>query len=45
MEKIMKNPEWTMVDIFADEGITGTSAYKRKDFLRMIAIAGRAKST
>jgi len=36
MEKIMKNPEWTMADIFADEGITGTSAYKRKDFLRMI---------
>lgn len=24
-EKIMKNPEWTMVDVFADEGITGTS--------------------
>ena len=36
MEKIMKNPEWTMVDIFADEGITGTSTCRRKDFLRMI---------
>ena len=36
MEKIMENPEWTMADIFADEGITGTSACKRKDFLRMI---------
>ena len=35
-EKIMKNPEWTMVDIFADEGITGTSTCRRKDFLRMI---------
>ena len=35
-EKIMANPDWTMADIFADEGITGTSAYKRKDFLRMI---------
>ncbi|MFR6693942.1 MAG: recombinase family protein [Dysosmobacter sp.] len=35
-EKIMVNPDWTMADIFADEGITGTSACKRKDFLRMI---------
>ena len=35
-EKIMANPNWTMADIFADEGITGTSACKRKDFLRMI---------
>ena len=35
-EKIMKNPEWTMVDIFADEGITGTSAKKRADFMRMM---------
>ena len=35
-EKIMKNPEWTMVDIFADEGITGTSTCRRKVFLRMI---------
>ena len=25
-EKIMANPDWTMADIFADEGITGTSA-------------------
>ena len=35
-EKIMTNPGWTMVDVFADEGKTGTSACKRKDFLRMI---------
>ena len=35
-EKIMANPDWTMVDIFADEGITGTSTCRRKDFLRMI---------
>ena len=25
-----------MVDVFADEGITGTSTCRRKDFLRMI---------
>ena len=35
-EKIMKNPDWTMVNIFADEGITGTSTCRRKQFLRMI---------
>ena len=35
-EKIMTTPNWTMADIFADEGITGTSASKRKEFLRMI---------
>ena len=35
-DKIMSNKEWTMAGIFADEGITGTSACKRKDFLRMI---------
>ena len=35
-QKIMTTPNWTMVDIFADEGKTGTSTCKRKDFLRMI---------
>lgn len=35
-EKIMTNPNWTMAGIFADEGITGTSARKRPEFLRMI---------
>lgn len=34
--KIMTNPDWTMAGLFADEGITGTSARKRPDFLRMI---------
>ena len=32
----MTNHEWTMAGIFADEGITGTSARKRPEFLRMI---------
>ena len=40
-EKIMKNPDWTMVDIFADEGITGTSMKKRKEFNRMITACKR----
>ena len=35
-DKIMTNPRWTMAGIFADEGITGTSAEKRPEFLRMI---------
>ena len=35
-DKIMTNPSWTMAGIFADEGITGTSAAKRPEFLRMI---------
>ena len=35
-DKIMSNPEWTLAGIFADQGITGTSAKKRPEFLRMI---------
>ena len=35
-DKIMTNPAWTLAGIFADEGITGTSAQKRPAFLRMI---------
>ena len=42
-EKIMANPNWTMADIFAEEGITGTSACKRKDFLRMIRQCRKGK--
>lgn len=35
-DKIMTNQEWTIAGIFADEGITGTSARKRPQFLKMI---------
>ena len=35
-DKIMSNPDWTMAGIFADEGITGTSARKRPGFCRLI---------
>ena len=28
--------DWTLVDIYADEGISGTTTKKRKEFLRMI---------
>ena len=35
--KIAENPDWTMVRLYADEGITGTTMKKRKHFLEMIA--------
>ena len=35
-DKIMSNPNWTMAGLYADEGITGTSAKKRPEFQRMI---------
>ena len=35
-DKIMTNQDWNMAGIFADEGITGTSARKRPEFLKMI---------
>ena len=35
-EHITGNDEWDLVDIYADEGITGTRTDKREDFLRMM---------
>lgn len=32
---IASNPDWVFVDIYADEGITGTATEKRDDFNRM----------
>lgn len=37
MELIETHDLWELVDIYADEGITGTSAKKRKDFQRLLA--------
>ena len=42
-EKIVSNPKWRFVDIYADEGITGTLARKRDDFLRMIKDCEKGK--
>jgi len=42
-DKIMQNKDWTMAGIFADEGITGTSARKRPEFLRMIRLCRQKK--
>jgi DNA invertase Pin-like site-specific DNA recombinase len=35
-DKIMKNPDWVYVEVYADRGLTGTQATKRPDFMRMI---------
>lgn len=35
-QKITGTPNWKLVKIFADEGITATSTAKRKDFLAMV---------
>lgn len=35
-EKINSEPKWTLVGIFADKGISGTSLKKRDEFKRMI---------
>ena len=35
-ELITSNPEWEFVDVYADRGITGTSAEKRDDFQRLL---------
>lgn len=42
-DKINSNPDWTMVRLYADEGITGTSARKRKDFLKMVRDCQKGK--
>lgn len=34
---IQSHPDWEFVDIYADEGITGTRADKRDDFQRLMA--------
>ena len=36
---VVHHPNWTLVRIYADEGISGTSRKKRKDFNQMIADA------
>ena len=40
---IMMKPNWQMAGIYADEGITGTIAKKRPDFMRMIADCRKGK--
>ena len=42
-EKINNNPDWKLVGIFADKGITGTSVKKREEFNNMIKLCKRGK--
>ena len=41
--KIRENPYWAFVEVYADEGISGTNTKKRRNFNRMIddAMAGK----
>ena len=42
-ELITGNPEWEFVDVYADRGITGTSAEKREGFQRLLADCRRGR--
>ena len=42
-QKIEENPDWEMAGVFADEGLSGTSMKKRKEFNRMIAACKRGR--
>ena len=42
-EKINAEPNWTLVGIFADKGITGTSVKNREEFNKMIKLCKRGK--
>lgn len=41
--EIEKNPDWQMVKIYADEGISATNTFKREEFNQMIADAEAGK--
>ena len=40
---ILSNSEWNLVDIFADEGISGTQTKNRTEFNRMIRMCKKKK--
>ena len=40
---INSNKDWTLAGIFADEGLSGTSTRKRKEFNRMIRLCRQKK--
>lgn len=42
-ELVQKHPEWELVDIYADEGITGTSTERREEFQRLMQDCARGK--
>lgn len=42
-EYILRHPDWELYDVYADEGITGTSTEKRPQFQRMMSDAYAGK--
>ncbi|MFI3326647.1 MAG: recombinase family protein [Clostridia bacterium] len=42
-EMILKNPKWTLANTYADEGISGATAEKRPDFMKMIRHCKKGK--
>lgn len=42
-ERIAAEPKWTMVDIFADKGLSGTGTKKRKEFNRLMRYCKQGK--
>ena len=42
-DKINSNPKWSFIEVYADEGISGTQALKRENFMRMIKDAQEGK--
>lgn len=42
-EYISKNPKWKFVDIYSDEGVSGTGTKKRTGFKKMIADCNKGK--
>lgn len=43
LEYISRNPLWQLAEVYVDQGITGTSTKKRKEFNRMISDAQNKK--
>ena len=43
IDMISKNPDWRLVKIFADKGITGTSVKNRDEFNKMIKLCKQGK--
>ena len=43
LDFVAQHPKWQLVDIYADEGISGTSTKKRDEFNRMMADAKAGK--
>ncbi|MPM03033.1 hypothetical protein SDC9_49292 [bioreactor metagenome] len=42
-DRVNGNPQWSLVEIYADQGITGTSTKHRKQFMRMIKDCEKGK--